>query len=196
MSTLSTPDRPLEAQTPKRASSRTKAIVAIAAGTALLLGGAGTLAYWSTSQSLTAGTVTSGDLDLTLGTGVWTLDGVLTSPTVVADPSTVRIVPGDMLTLEQPVTVTLVGDKLEADLTVDVTAAIPSANANDFTVALTVTGATANGVNTYRLKPADVTAPLQATLTITFNSATADRVAVNTAIDLSKVTFNLTQASS
>ena len=194
MSTLSTPDRPLEAQTPKRASSRTKAIVAIAAGTALLLGGAGTLAYWSTSQSLTAGTVTSGDLDLTLGTGVWTLDGVLTSPTVVADPSTVRIVPGDMLTLEQPVTVTLVGDNLEADLTVDVTAAIPSANANDFTVALTVTGATANGVNTYRLKPADVTAPLQATLTITFNSATADRVAVNTAIDLSKVTFNLTQA--
>ena len=62
--------------------------------------------------------------------------------------------------------------------------------------AATVTGATANGVNTYRLKPADVTAPLQATLTITFNSATADRVAVNTAIDLSKVTFNLTQASS
>lgn len=186
-----------EASAPKRFSPRAKAIVAIAAGTALLLGGASTYAYWSTSQSLNAGTVNSGDLNLTLGAGTWTLDGVLTAPTTVADPSAVHIVPGDVLTLTQVLNVTLVGDNLEAILTANLAAVIPPASASNFTVALTTSGAgVAAGTNTYRLKPADVATPINAVLTITFNSTTPNRESVNTPIDLTTLAFTLTQASS
>ena len=86
------------------ASSRTraKANVAIAAGAALLLGG-GTLAYWSTQQVIATGTINSGDLNLVAGTGTWTLQGVAqTAPTPVTDITTVKLVPGDVLTLTQP----------------------------------------------------------------------------------------------
>lgn len=186
-----------EASTPKRFSPRAKAIVAIAAGTALLLGGAGTYAFWSTSASLNAGTVNSGDLNLTLGTGTWALDGALTPSTPVADPAAVFIVPGDVLTLTQPLNVTLVGDNLEALLTADLSAVIPAAAASYITVSLTTSGAgTPEGINTYRLTPDDVKTPISAVLTVTFDATTSNRVAVNTPINLTALTFSLTQASS
>lgn len=198
MSNLSAPEQPIEAQTSRRMSSRTKAIVAITAGTALLLGGGGTLAYWSTEQALTAGTVTSGDLDLALNAGAtWTLKGVLdasATPIAAADVTDVRIVPGDVLTLTQPVTATLVGDTLEADLTVTLPSAL--APAGDFNVEFEITGMTESAPNTFRLSPADSGTALTATLTITFDENTPDRDSVNTAINLDEVTFTLTQASS
>lgn len=195
--TIPTQDTVHEASTPKRFSPRAKAIIAIAAGTALLLGGAGSYAYWSTSQSLNAGTVNTGDLNLALGAGTWSLDGTLTAPTTVADPSAVHIVPGDVLTLTQVLDVTLVGDNLEALLTADLSAVIPVASASYLTATLSVTGVgTPAGVNTYRLTPADAAAPINAVLTITFNSTTPNRESVNTPIDLTALAFTLTQASS
>jgi alternate signal-mediated exported protein len=174
-------------------SNRTKGVVAIAAGAVLLLGGGTTLAYWTTTQTLDAGSIQSGDLNLALGTGTWTIDGAIGGPAPVADPANVRIVPGDVLTLTQPVTVTLVGDTIEGLLTVDTDDALPAGGA--FTVDVAMSGGVAEGADAYRFTP-ETAGAVTATVTITFDSATTDRDLVNTPLDLSAVEFTLTQASS
>src|SRR5690606_34041315 len=68
--------------------SRTKAIVAIAAGAVLLLGGGTNLAYWSTTQSVAGGAISSGDLNLqTTGSPTWwlTAEGSSTPIDITAD---------------------------------------------------------------------------------------------------------------
>lgn len=184
-----------QASQQKRVTSRTKGIIAIAAGAVLLLGGGTTLALWSSAASLTAGEVEAGDLNLTLGAGTWTLDGLIGGPVAVTDPSAVRIVPGDVLTLTQAVDVTLVGDTIQALLVADTGDLVPPAAAAAFGVTLAVSGGTPEGADTYRLTPADVGSPLTATLTITFASTTPDREFVNQVLDLNEVAFTLTQAS-
>src|SRR5690606_22161335 len=67
-----------------------KGSIAGAAGIALLLGGAGTLAYWNSSADLGGGTVNSGTLTIA-NNGAATVTG----------PTT--IVPGDSVTVSQPV---------------------------------------------------------------------------------------------
>ena len=71
----------------------TKGAVAAGAAAVLLLGGAGTLAYWTDTASTPGATINTGHLDLTAldcGTG-WTLDG--------GDPFVAQLlVPGDTLT--------------------------------------------------------------------------------------------------
>jgi len=174
-----------------------KAIAAIVAGTALLLGGGGTYAYWSTQTALTAGTVNSGNLALSLGTGSWTLKGVLGAVTPVTNLANVKVVPGDVLTLTQPVTVTLVGDTLVADLAVTQTSSFVTGPAAQYVkVAVSVPGLGAQtSANTYRVTPATA-GTLTATVTVTFDGATPNQVGVNTAIDLNQLAFSLTQASS
>jgi alternate signal-mediated exported protein len=194
------PTRASLAHTPRkrRFGLRTKGVIAILAGTALLFGGGGTYAYWSTQQALTAGTVQSGDLNLSLGAGTWTLKGVLT-PTAanVPNPANVRIVPGDVLTLTQPVTVTLVGDTIQANLSVITTTDLVPVNLQQYiTVAFTAPGLGAQtGTNTYRVLPAN-SGTFNATVTITFAQNTPDRVLTATGINLNNVAFSLTQASS
>lgn len=177
------------------AASRAKGIIAIAAGAVLLLGGGTTLALWNSSASLTAGDVQAGDLNLTLGAGTWTLDGLLTDAAPVTDPSTVRIVPGDVLTLTQTVNVTLVGDTIQADLVADTGDLLPAGAATYIDVDLAVSAGTEVTPGTYRLTPAQVASPLTATLTITFDEATPDRELVNAVLDLNEVGFTLTQAN-
>lgn len=183
---------------PARSGNRVKGILAIAAGTALLLGGTGTYAYWSTQEALAVDDIVSGDLDLALGDAVWTIDGVVGGPTVIptANLGAVRLVPGDVLTLDQDLDVTLVGDTLAAILSIDTTDVIPAGQAGHFTVAFTDGGiGTSAGANAYRLTE-DNSGALETRLTITFDSATANRDAVNTTLDLSAVDFTLQQATS
>lgn len=184
---------------PRRArmGTRTKGILAIVCGTALLLGGGGTYAYWSTSQALTAGDVQSGDLNLSLGTGEWNIKGILNaSPVAVPDPSAVRIVPGDVLTLDQPVTVTLVGTTIAADLTINTATLVPAALQPYVTVAFTSsTLGTPTGANTFRVTPATA-GTIQTTVTITFSGTAADRAGALETINLNNLGFTLTQASS
>ncbi len=187
------PDRP-----PVRRGAKGKAIFAIVAGTALLLGGAGTLAYWSDEAGLAAGPIESGDLDLQVDAALSsvTLQGALgglrtIDPAAVAD---VRIVPGDVLTLVQPIEVLLEGDTIEADLTVDTDALVTGELAGLVDVNLAITGLTATEANTYRLTPSTA-GELVATITIEFDENTTNRVGVNTQLDLENVVFTLTQAS-
>jgi alternate signal-mediated exported protein len=91
-----------------------KAALAALAGGGLLLGGAGSLAYWSDDESEPSQTLVSGKLDLSApdcGTG-WT-DGTATN----LDLTTFRLVPGDTLTKSCDFTVDALGDNLSTELT-------------------------------------------------------------------------------
>lgn len=183
-------------QAPTHTKKRIKGIVAIAAGTALLLGGAGTYAMWSSAEALEAGPVETGDLSLTLGAGTWTLDGLLTPVTAVADPSAVRIVPGDVLTLTQAVDLTLVGDTIAADLSVDAEDLVPAALAPYISVGFTSTTlGTPSGPNTFRVTPANA-GTVSTVVTVDFDASTPDRTATATTVDLTAITFALEQAGS
>jgi len=91
---------------------------ALAAGTAavLLLGGAGTLAYWNDSETVTGTTIGSGRLDLqVVSCDDWQLDG---TGGTGGDLGSREIVPGDSLTKTCTYTLTAEGDHLEATLDV------------------------------------------------------------------------------
>lgn len=91
---------------------------ALAAGTAavLLMGGAGTLAYWTDSVEGGAGTVNSGELTITPGAaGAWTHNG-----TAVDNPQAVDAVPGDTFVYSGATyTIGADGEDLSASLTVN-----------------------------------------------------------------------------
>lgn len=178
---------------------KAKAILAIAAGTALLLGGGGTYAYWTTTQALSTAPISSGSLGLTLGTGSWTLKGVLqtvASP-VAANLTNVKIVPGDVLTLTQPLTVDLTGDTLVADLQAKVAAGFGTdALGSRLKVELIMPQnyGTSRGSNTYRLTPANA-GQVDATVRITFDPETGNRDAVGLNVNLNQISFTLSQVS-
>jgi len=99
--------------------------IAGAAGIALLLGGAGTLALWNDSATASGGNVQSGALTVALaGTPVWkdiSPDSADTSwsPVAVGSTPADRLVPGDTVTLTQRVDVTATGKNLQAELSFD-----------------------------------------------------------------------------
>lgn len=90
-----------------------KGAIAGAAGIALLLGGAGTFAFWNSTAPVAGGTITAGDLlvEQDGATGTWSNQ---TGP--IANIAAYRIVPGDVLTFTDTVDVTAVGDTLVATL--------------------------------------------------------------------------------
>ncbi|MDD9206686.1 alternate-type signal peptide domain-containing protein [Georgenia sp. 10Sc9-8] len=175
----------------------TKGAVAVAAGVTLLLGGAGTYAWWSVEQSAAEqGEIQSGDLDLALGQAAWTLNG----DPVTADVTQVRVVPGDVLVLTQSVTVTAIGDDLASQLSVsetDLTGTDPQlveALDVEFTLPEETGWATLGEQNTYAIaSSSEAYAPVEATVVITFDEATEGQVGTNAAVDLTSVVFSLDQ---
>jgi len=171
-------------------STLIKGTAAIAVGAALLLGGGGSLANWNAAASATPGNIVAGDLNVATAAGVWT---DRTGATI--DIATYRVVPGDMLTYTQALTVTLVGDKMAASV---VLANVP---ANTFTadnlvispMKLTNTAGdvTANTV----LKPVSgsATQTVTASTVFEFKSTTTGRSDVAKNYDLGNVGYTLTQ---
>lgn len=105
----------------------TKGALAAVAGGSLLLGGAGSLAYWTGDSTVTGDSISSGTLDMTApdcaddvvaGTHGWQFDGTNAG----FDPATDEIVPGDTLTKVCDITLNLVGSHIGADLAFDTTA--------------------------------------------------------------------------
>lgn len=89
----------------------TKGAVALSAAGALLLGGAGTLAYWTDAETVTGGNISSGHLKLvSQPCSAWSLDDGVTP----FDPATAKIVPGDTLTRTCDFGVDMVGTTLKA----------------------------------------------------------------------------------
>lgn len=118
-----------------------KGSIAGAAGIALLLGGAGTLAYWNDSTDLdNAGTITAGKLDIvpaaagTPEAGKWTAEynGSTPAPLTGTALTNFKIVPGNKLVYTETLTVEAVGTNLSFTLSDNVAAQIPT----------TITGAT------------------------------------------------------
>lgn len=150
--------------------TRLKAALAAAAGTTLMLGGAGSLAYWNDVETGTGTVVNDGELTLSAldcGTG-WLLDGEVTA----YDPLTQEISPGDSLQKVCTTTITALGEHLDADLTVETpswdaggSAALEGALASAavFQVAGGVAGQTAADVT-----EADHGKVVTLTLTVTF----------------------------
>ncbi|WP_313407746.1 alternate-type signal peptide domain-containing protein [Aeromicrobium sp.] len=90
----------------------TKGAVAAGAAAVLLLGGAGSLAYWSADGDVAAGSINAGTLSLTpVNAGSWTLNGE-----AVTDQATLRVVPGDELLFTGTWTVSATGKNLRADV--------------------------------------------------------------------------------
>jgi alternate signal-mediated exported protein len=95
-------------------NTTTKGALAAVTAAALLLGGAGTLAYWQSDASVTGEDLGSGRLALVdARPGQWRLNSVM-----VADPSAVRVVPGDRLTWSGSFEVDAEGDKLTGSVAV------------------------------------------------------------------------------
>jgi len=123
----------------------TKGALAAAAAGTLLLGGAGSLAYWTDSSTVSGTSITSGYLDLgdpvcTGGTlHDWQIDGG-----AAYDPLTMRLVPGDTLTKKCTITVNKAGTHFtNADFTVAQGAT--SGSAQLFGDELTLTAAYSKG---------------------------------------------------
>lgn len=96
------------------------ALAAAAAGT-LLLGGAGSLAYWTDSKDVGTANLTSGSI--TLGaptcTGSAGLHGWQLDNGDAFVPGTTKLVPGDSISKVCNLTLTLVGAHIGADLSID-----------------------------------------------------------------------------
>lgn len=168
----------------------TKGTVAIAAGVVLLLGGAGTYALWEVNEALD-GSVESGDLNLELGDGDWMLNGA-----VVEDAASVLIVPGDTLELSQQMTVTVIGDTLEAELGVEEAGTfIPDELTEYMAVDFSIDAPWADsaGDGTYLISSDPAPRDGTAEVTLTFSEETPDRVGVNTELDLNGLQFTLEQ---
>lgn len=103
-----------------------KGSVAAAAGIALLMGGAGSLALWNDSATVNAGTVNSGTLTLNSnGDGAW-------------DQSLAYIVPGDTVTYTETFEVVAIGDNLSAELTSNIASIIDGIDGSASTTTFTV----------------------------------------------------------
>lgn len=152
----------------------TKGAIAAAAAAVLLLGGAGSLAYWTADGEVDGGTINSGELKLTAVTpcvdAEWTLDDGEDAPGETFDPATDAIVPGDVLTKECDFTLTAIGNHLRAvpEVTTPATVGgtINPAAAGNVTVAGSFTDASDAAVT--EVTEANDGDVLTATITMTF----------------------------
>ncbi|HWI44213.1 MAG TPA: alternate-type signal peptide domain-containing protein [Nocardioides sp.] len=171
----------------------TKGAVAAATGGALLLGGAGTLAFWSDSKDVGGGAIDSGTLSLTQETGqtcsAWTLDGG-----DAYTPGTTLVVPGDAITRSCTYTVNATGEHLAADLGIESTS-ITGGNdlADSLVPAATYTLDGVAAVDGDQITAANDGDVLVATISVTFDSAVTGLTAQNESAALEDITISLQQ---
>ena len=168
----------------------TKGALAAAAAGTLLLGGAGSLAYWSTSANVPGADLATGHLALLdPECGDWTLDSGEVGPVAYADGD--PLVPGDALTKVCTYEIDAVGNHLRATVAA-ATPTVPAPLADAFTVdavGLKVDGAAATEFT--EQNDGDV---LEVTVKATFNSAVTDHMNLNAV--LTDVTVNVNQIHS
>lgn len=99
----------------------TKGAMAAGAAALLLLGGAGSLALWSDSESVDGGAINTGTLDISSAAGTWQDVSVPGVPVDISDISLFRMVPGDTVEYTTEMTVTVIGNNLSADVEFDPT---------------------------------------------------------------------------
>lgn len=168
----------------------TKGALAATAATALLLGGAGSLAYWNAEGNIAGGTITSGELKLTAkDAGTWKLNGT----DVTSSISSVKVVPGDTLVYTGSYTIGATGNNLKGNVTV--TGGTGTAFAGSTltsTFKLDGTAVTGSAPITSAQNGKDVAAEIK--LDFPFGT-TADNTSQNKTVNLSAVKVALTQTA-
>lgn len=108
-----------------------KAVLAGAAGIALLAAGGGSFATWSDTEDVVGADITSGHLRIEDSSVVWT--DAAGAPIAI---DSYRVIPGSVLTYTATVDVALAGDGLEAELTTTLPTAVTAAAEAEADVAL------------------------------------------------------------
>ncbi|MGW9157087.1 alternate-type signal peptide domain-containing protein [Microbacterium sp. NPDC055665] len=171
-----------------------KGLVVAGVGLVLVAGGAGSLALWNDSATVAAGPVDSGAMTIAAVGGSWDTDITLW-------------VPGNTATYTAELTVTLAGDDLDTELTLDpdsITGDPELLAALDIALATgAVTGggtATLIAPNTYSVvsdtPDTEVTLTIPVTVEVDFPAdSVTDTVAQNQAVDLGSIAFVLQQVA-
>jgi alternate signal-mediated exported protein len=173
----------------------TKGALALGTGVALLLGGAGTFAYWNGTADLGSNTqVAAGNLTIAAAAGAndgwaWQGDGA------PFDPENDMIVPGDTVTLTRTFAVTATGNNLSAD--VAITGVGGGTSALIITPVVTSSGGTVVG-STFNIPASRTGATRTLTYTVTYTIAfplgeSVDNSTQNARFDLSGTTVTVTQ---
>ncbi len=192
-----------------------KGIIVGGLGVALLLGTGGSLALWNVSATSNGGQVVLGDLNLVVpATGqTWERQTVAGTPGTwvpIADISTYKMVPGDVVRLTQPLDITLSGTNMKAELAIDTSSAISAPAGGTVPGSmLTVTSgwlaAPAGESNPTQVGTTNVwrfNGPLATTggkatfkqqVTFSLSSTATGRTGALATIDLSKTNFTLNQ---
>ena len=170
----------------------TKGALAMGAAAVLLLGGTGTLAFWSDSATVNGGSVTSGSLALdAVGCdATWVYDNGASAGDTVGE-----VVPGDAIAKSCTFTIDAEGDHLEATPTVPATVTYTtsgSAPTLDLSVAATydVDGTPLTGADT--ITEANDGDTLTADIVVTFPYGDATTINANDTQNLTTTLDGLT----
>lgn len=167
-----------------------KGLLAASGAAFLLLGGAGTLAYWTDASPLSGGSMSSGSLalgDPSCGSG-WSLEGQAYT--------TQEIVPGDDLTKVCTIDLVATGENLEADLAI----ATPEWTGDEALTSELSSSAvfTVNGETTTEITSEDDNgvgedAEIRAVITVSFDGEEATNASQNLDAALASVAVTATQ---
>jgi len=178
-----------------------KGSLAAGAGVVLLLGGAGTLAYWNDSAAVTGGSIKAGTLDLNAAEGEWTHGGEK-----IDDVSTWAMVPGDELTYAVDLELKAVGDNMAGTVVLEQDFVIGEGADDQITVDLdvdesklptnvkAVDGYTLEFVGEVGTETTGKTIPVQVTVSFPFDENGEQNSSKGAAVDLENITFTATQS--
>ena len=176
-----------------------KGSLAAGAGLVLLLGGAGTLAYWNDSAELTGGTINAGTLELTATEGTWTQGA-----TPIGDIAQWTMVPGDELTYTADLGLLAQGDNIQGTVVLDESfVSITPAAADQIDVSFNVPeGASLPAGVTYGdetftfTQPSGDTAveiPIEVTVSFPYDEDAEQNDSQGAVVELEKISFVATQ---
>ncbi|UGT62825.1 alternate-type signal peptide domain-containing protein [Nocardia asteroides] len=179
---------------------RGKAALAAGAAAILLLGGAGSLAFWQDSTQSGGGTITAGELALSpcvpVGTTGWEdITGGTAEP---IDVASFRIVPGDTLRYTCTTTVSADGDNLTATLAADTSQMFgagsdPALRARLIDTSLTATSSSGAVLPNAQITEANDGQTVTVAARLTFDPTTPNQEAQNASVTLNNVAITLTQ---
>ena len=182
----------------------TKGALAATTAGVLLLGGAGSLAFWSGSITIGGSTISSGHIsldDTTAGDCAgadWILDNGEATAGAVFDPATSTLVPGDSITKTCTFDVTAAGDHLRATLAATGGEDSAPAAGGDLAPDVDTTAVfTVGGVPATSITGDNDGDELEAKITLSFPyGAATDNPSQDDSLDLSAYTVALTQGHS
>lgn len=177
-----------------------KGSLAAGAGIVLLLGGAGTLAYWNDSAELTGGTINAGTLDLQATGGSWYENG-----TKISNIAEFAMVPGDEVTYTVDLALLTQGDNMKGTIALNQDFVVDAGAQGQVDVDLEVAegktlpaGITLDPVNDDTLiftGEHQSSIPVQVTVSFPYDTTKQQNTSMTTKVNLDKITFTATQGA-